>query len=68
MPLTREIPPLLTAREVADALRLDVSSVYRMARAGELRSIRTSGRPGSSLRVPATELARILEPINQEKE
>jgi excisionase family DNA binding protein len=68
MQQTREaaLPTLLSAREVAAALRVSPDSVYRWARAGELASVRVSTRPGSALRIPATELERILRPLGRE--
>jgi excisionase family DNA binding protein len=65
MPQTHDLPELLTVREFATALRLDVSSVYRMARAGELRAVRISTRPGSSVRIPRSELVRVLAPLEE---
>ena len=54
------MPTLLMPREVANALRLSVDSIYRMAASGDIGSVRVSRRPGASLRIPASELERIL--------
>lgn len=46
---------LLTVREVADRLRLHPGTVYRLARAGALPSLRV----GRSIRFQADEIERI---------
>jgi excisionase family DNA binding protein len=53
------LPPLLTVAEVAAALRVDVSTVYRAVREGRLRAVRLGG-PGSSVRIPASALEELL--------
>lgn len=52
------LPPRrwITPTEVADYLRLDRSTVYRMLRSGTLPSVRLGG----SVRVPRKELLRVL--------
>ncbi len=47
---------LLTVAEVAEALRLSRSVVYKKIQAGELPSVRA----GATIRVPAATLARAL--------
>lgn len=54
-------PVLLTVNEVAGALRLSPSAIYRAIEAGDIHALRVTSRPGASLRVPASELERILE-------
>ena len=51
---------LLTPAEAARALDLSVSSVYRAARSGELRSIQLPGRKRGGLRIPADEIRRLV--------
>lgn len=60
------IPVLLTVSEVAGALRLSPSAIYRAIEAGEIQALRVTSRPGASLRVPASELERILERVHDE--
>jgi excisionase family DNA binding protein len=55
------IPPLLTVREVANALRLTPAQVRRLIAQGELEGFKLGSRQGSSLRVPAQALAEWLE-------
>jgi excisionase family DNA binding protein len=54
------VPALLTPAEVAARLRISRAHVYRLASAGELHALRLGARPGSSLRVPRSELERFL--------
>jgi excisionase family DNA binding protein len=56
----QEPQPLLTVAEFAAALRLDPSTVYRAAAAGEIRAVRLSEKLGASIRIPASELDRLL--------
>src|SRR5262245_12551776 len=51
---------LLTPAEAARALDVSVSSVYRAARSGELRSIQLPGRKRGGLRIPAEEIRRLV--------
>jgi excisionase family DNA binding protein len=54
---------LLSAAEVAEALRLSLTAVYRLARSGELRSHRLGKgkiRP-RGLRIPASAVAEYLD-------
>ena len=55
MPAVVRMPLLLTVREVADALRVEDSTVYRWARTGAVDSVRFEG----VVRIPASELERI---------
>ena len=57
--MTAFAPSLLTAREACDALRVSRSTLGRMIARGDLRAVRL-GSPGTALRVPVTELERVL--------
>ena len=47
MQQTREtIPALLTVNEIAGALRLSPSAIYRAIDAGEIKALRVTSRPG----------------------
>ncbi len=48
---------LLTAREVADTLRVSTMTVYRMVRVGELRALRV----GRQMRIPQPEVVAFME-------
>ena len=58
------MPLLLTVREVADALRVEDSTVYRWARAGVVDSVRFEG----VVRIPASELERIAAGASEPEE
>jgi excisionase family DNA binding protein len=51
---------LLTAAETAERLRLSRETVYEMVHRGELHAYRRS-RPKSHLRIPSSEVERLLE-------
>jgi excisionase family DNA binding protein len=53
-----EFPTLLTAAEVAAALRVTPKTVSKWARDGEVAAIRL---PGGTLRIPETELQRLID-------
>ena len=48
---------LLTAREVADVMRVSTMTVYRLIKAGEMPAIRV----GKHLRIRERDVARFLE-------
>ncbi len=48
---------LLTAREVAEAMRVSTMTVYRLIKSGELRAIRV----GKHLRIRESDVASYLE-------
>lgn len=50
------VQSLLTAREVASALRVSPMTVYRMVDAGAVRALRV----GRQVRIPADEVARYI--------
>ena len=49
---------LLTAKEVAAALRVDLSTVYRWVHTGTLNAVQF-GPSGYTVRIPSAELARL---------
>jgi excisionase family DNA binding protein len=51
-------PVLLTAKEVAAALRVDLSTVYRWVHVGTIDAVQF-GPAGYTLRIPAAELVRL---------
>jgi excisionase family DNA binding protein len=55
------IPALLTPAEAAQALRMSVGSIYRAVRNGEIRAVRLTDKKRGALRIPASELQRLLE-------
>jgi len=57
-------PPLLTVPELAAALRVHPASIYRRIQSGEIEARRLGAAPGGRLRIPATELDRLLEPVD----
>lgn len=60
---TDPAPTLLTARQVQDILRVDRSTVYRMAENGRLPAIRV----GKQWRFPADRIAEIVAAIPQQQ-
>ena len=56
-----ETPALVTPAEAAQALRMSVSSIYRAVRNGEIRAARLTDKKRGALRIPASELQRLLE-------
>jgi excisionase family DNA binding protein len=52
------LPVLLTPREVASTLRVDLSTVYRMIDRGTLGAVQFGGS-GHTVRIPAAELVRL---------
>jgi len=61
---TPETRRLLTARQVAEELMLSPSAVYRAVERGELKAVRLGGR-GTSIRIPISEVERVLAPITK---
>ena len=55
-------PELLTPAECARALRVSVATVYRAVKRGEIRAVKPTDRKGGALRIPASEVERLLEP------
>jgi len=56
-----EIPALVTPAEAAQALRMSVGSIYRAVRDGEIRATRLTDKRRGALRIPTSELQRLLE-------
>lgn len=52
------LPELLTAREVAEALRVDLTTVHRWARTEQIGVVRLPG--GRMVRFPRTEVERLM--------
>jgi excisionase family DNA binding protein len=52
---------LLTPADAARALGVDVSSVYRAVRRGDVRAVRPAARRRGGMRIPADELRRLVE-------
>ena len=59
--LTDAIPEFLTPAESAQALRMSVGSIYRAVKDGEIRAVRLTDKKRGALRIPASELERLLE-------
>ncbi|MBA3332970.1 MAG: helix-turn-helix domain-containing protein, partial [Actinobacteria bacterium] len=55
------IPELVTPAEAAQALRLSVGTIYREVRHGEIRAVRLNDKKRGALRIPMSELERLLE-------
>jgi excisionase family DNA binding protein len=56
-----EIPALVTPAEAAKALRVSVGSIYRAIRDGEIRAAKLTDKKRGALRIPTSELQRLLE-------
>jgi excisionase family DNA binding protein len=54
-------PALLKPAEAASALGVSVSSIYRAVRSGELRAVRLPGRKRGGMRIPASEVDRLVQ-------
>jgi excisionase family DNA binding protein len=52
---------LMTAAQAAQALGVSTSSVYRAVRRGDVRAVRPTGLGGRALRIPRSEVDRLLE-------
>lgn len=64
MQTMRKMPPLLTVAEVASALRVAPSTVYRLARTGEIPCVTFGG----CVRVPAYALEEIVGAAHESEE
>lgn len=56
-----EIPALMTPAEAAQAVRMSVGSIYRAIRVGQIRAVRLTDRRRGALRIPTSELRRLLD-------
>lgn len=65
---TPALPTLLTPAEVQAALRVSRTTFYRMVERGDLRAIRIGRRDGSTIRIPARELERLLAGTDPEED
>ncbi|MGH2450817.1 MAG: helix-turn-helix domain-containing protein [Candidatus Limnocylindria bacterium] len=57
---TPTLDALLTPGEVCAALRISRATFYRYVQSGDLRAVRLGGKAGSTIRIPAAELERLL--------
>ena len=55
------VPALVTPAEAAQALRMSVDSIYRAVKDGDVRAVRLTDKKRGALRIPASELERLLE-------
>jgi excisionase family DNA binding protein len=62
-PEAETAPTLLTAAESAEMLRVSVDSIYRAVRTGELRAVRLTSSNRGTIRIPRSELDRILQDV-----
>jgi hypothetical protein len=56
-----EIPALMTPAEAAEAVRMSVGSIYRAVRVGQISAVRLTDRRRGALRIPTSELRRLLD-------
>jgi excisionase family DNA binding protein len=56
-----EIPALVTPSEAAEAVRMSVGTIYRAVRNGQIRAVRLTDRRRGALRIPTSELRRLLD-------
>lgn len=56
-----EIPALVTPSEAAHAVRMSVGTIYRAVRNGQIRAVRLTDRRRGALRIPTSELRRLLD-------
>ncbi len=56
----REDPALLRPAEAALALGISVSTIYRAVRVGDMRAVRRPGKKRGGLRIPASEVDRLV--------
>ena len=53
-------PALLRPAEAARALGVSVSTIYRAVRVGDVRAVRLAGRKRGGMRIPASEVDRLV--------
>jgi excisionase family DNA binding protein len=58
-------PTLVTPAEAADLLGVSSSSIYRAFRRGDIDAVRPTGTKRGAIRIPETELHRLLESTGQ---
>lgn len=56
-----EVPALLTPAEAAQAARVSVGTIYRAVRNGQIRAVRLTDRRRGAVRIPTSELRRLLD-------
>lgn len=54
-------PMLLRPGEAARALDVDVSTIYRAVRNDDLRAVRLAGKKRGGMRIPASEVQRLVD-------
>ena len=62
------ISELVTPAEAAQVLRLSVGSIYRAVRDGEILAVRLTDRKRGALRIPASELERLVAVADRERD
>ena len=58
---TDSVATLVTPAKAAEALGMSVSSIYRAVRNGEIRAVRLTDKKRGALRIPTSELQRLLD-------
>jgi excisionase family DNA binding protein len=61
-----EVPALVTPAEAAQTVRMSVGSIYRAVRDGRIRAVRLTDRRRGALRIPTSELRRLLDGANRQ--
>ena len=56
-----EVPALVTPAEAAQAVGMSVGTIYRAVRNGQIRAVRLTDRRRGALRIPTSELRRLLD-------
>lgn len=56
-----EVPALVTPAEAAEAVRMSVGTIYRAVRNGQIHAVRLTDRRRGALRIPTSELRRLLD-------
>jgi hypothetical protein len=56
-----EVPALVTPAEAAQVVGMSVGSIYRAVRAGQISGVRLTDRKRGALRIPTSELRRLLD-------
>ncbi len=56
-----EIPTLVTPAEAAETVGMSVGSIYRAVRNGQISAVRLTDRRRGALRIPTSELRKLLD-------
>ena len=62
------VPALLTVNELAEALRLSPSAIYRAIEAGEIQALRVTSRPGGIVARPSVGAQRSARPASARRD